>query len=284
MAAPHGLGTKPGAFSLDGTGLLAKGNGQYLYWDRPVPHKLIARIKVRRICLCPDGQVLATWGRDQDDTVIQLWEVATGNVFAALSGGNSRVRNAVFSPDGRAPAAGYYDGSILLWDSGLERLGKAGAGKPEPDDLARCWKVLAATDAVPAHEAMGLFARHPGASLPFLRERLQPVNALPAERIQALIARLDGDAFETREEAYQELRRLGNLAAPELRQALAKKPGLDAHLALERLLEELNFTQMGVPPGECLRGIRAVRVLESLATAEAKQLLDAWPRGLWKPP
>ncbi len=52
MAGPPWPG-KP----ADGTGILAKGNGQYLYWDRPVPRKLIAGIKAREYAFAPDGQV-----------------------------------------------------------------------------------------------------------------------------------------------------------------------------------------------------------------------------------
>ena len=103
--------------------------------------------------------------------------------------------------------------------------------------------------------------------------------APPAERIDVLIAQLDADAFKVREEAYQELRKLGKLAERQIRQALAKKPGLDVQLPLGRLVEELEITSFGVPPGDCLRGIRAVRVLAALDTPEARQHLERLAQG-----
>ena len=156
---------------------------------------------------------------------------------------------------------------MLLWDTRLQSQGSTGAAR-RGEDLERCWQALAAADAVAAHAAMASLSRQPTASLALLRQRLQPIAALSAERIEALIARLDADPFEAREEAYQALRTLGKAAEPRLRQALAKKPGLDLRLALERLVEELGPV-VGVP-GETLRGVRAVRRAGSARDARSQ--------------
>ena len=199
----------------------------------------------------PDGRFLASGGRERDPT-IRLWEVATGKAFAELHGHQGRVERLLFTPDGRTLITGGADGTILLWDIRPQRLA-APSDKPNAAALARGWAALAEADAVAAHQAMGLFLRHPAVSLPFLREKFPPVSLPSASASEALIVQLDADAFAEREAAYQELRSLHTVVEAQLRLALGKKPNLNVQRQLERLLEDLEIKDLGIPPGDRLR-------------------------------
>ena len=80
-----------------------------------------------------------------------------------------------------------------------------------------------------------------------------PVSLPSAQRVQALLAQLDADAFAEREAAYQELRSLHIVVEADLRQALGKKPNLNVQRQLERLFEDLEIKDLGIPPGDRLR-------------------------------
>ena len=70
--------------------------------------------------------------------------------------------------------------------------------------------------------------------MPFLQKHLRPAE-MDANRVTALLAALDGDDFGEREKASRELAKLGDLAGPAVRQALAGKPSPEARRRLEQL-------------------------------------------------
>jgi hypothetical protein len=74
---------------------------------------------VRSVAFSPDGKALATAGYDN---VVRLWDVASGQQRATLSGHRERLLSLAFSPDGRMLASGGTD-AVKLWDvsSGRER-------------------------------------------------------------------------------------------------------------------------------------------------------------------
>jgi hypothetical protein len=145
---------------------------------------------------------------------------------------------------------------------------------PDPDAL---WRDLAADDAGRAWRAVrGLVAaRH--RALPLLRERLRPAAPPDTRQIDRLLADLDSDDFDVREKAAARLEGLGAAAGPALRKALAEKPSPEARRRLTQLLERLAPGQ--APPGEALRGPRALEVVERLDPEEQKPILDALARG-----
>ncbi len=67
---------------------------------------------------CPDGKTIALGLLDWDAKIAQplrLFEVATGREVLAFGAGGT-VRSIAVSPDGKTVVAGYYDGTIDLWD------------------------------------------------------------------------------------------------------------------------------------------------------------------------
>jgi hypothetical protein len=79
-----------------------------------------------------------------------------------------------------------------------------------------------------------------------------------------------------RSAAFAELLRLPEPAVPALRKALAAGPSLEVRRRIEQLLREADGP---VVAPERQRDVRAVEVLERIATAEARRLLEELGRG-----
>ena len=71
----------------------------------------------------PDGRLVAA---GSEDSVVRVWDAATGQIVHELAGHTSRVFRAVFSPDGRLLVTASDDGTARIWDA------RAGLPKGEP--------------------------------------------------------------------------------------------------------------------------------------------------------
>src|SRR5262249_14676532 len=121
------------------------------------------------------------------------------------------------------------------------------------------------------YRAMQRLLASPERAVAVLQTRLKPVAAVDTRRIERCIAELDSDDFKVRQRAMKELETLGELAEPAMQKALGKKPPLDVTRRLERLLDQVANAAL---PADTLRQIRAIEVLESLATPAADRLLE----------
>jgi hypothetical protein len=136
--------------------------------------------------------------------------------------------------------------------------------------VTKAWADLAAADAPRAFRARGALASSPEEAVALLKGRLRRAQAADAGRLGRLLADLGSEEFPVREKAQAGLEELGDLAEPALRQALADKPALEVRRRMERLLERLRGP---VRRPEVLRPLRAVAVLEDVATPAARELL-----------
>jgi HEAT repeat protein len=109
----------------------------------------------------------------------------------------------------------------------------------------------------------------------FLNEHLKPV-AIDLERIQRLIADLDSEQFAVRRRAGIELEKVGEPAVPALRKTLEGEPSTEVRRRVGELLSKISGT---APRGELLRTLRAIEVLETIGTPEAKAALDNLAKG-----
>jgi RNA polymerase sigma factor (sigma-70 family) len=98
----------------------------------------------RPMAFLPDGNVLfscVSWQDDlpgrPDESVIYLWDVATGTEVRHIGMGKSRISEAILAPDGKAVAASAKDKTIRLWDLASDReIRRFGAADVETRHLA----------------------------------------------------------------------------------------------------------------------------------------------------
>jgi len=221
-----------------------------------------------RMVYSPDGKTLAA----EDGNEIRLWEVATGEEVRTLKGHGDQVLSLAFSPDGKSLGSASQDATVRIWDlyGGQSRQDSMTA-----DELEKLWLDMAGSDAAAAHRAMDALASDPQVSVSFLGARLPKRAALDPMHLEALIAGLESDRFTVRQKASAELESLIDKVEVEraLGKVLESKPSLDLRSRAEQLLRR----KVVLTP-EQLRWMRTVQVLEMVASAEAKEMLNSLAR------
>jgi WD40 repeat protein len=218
-----------------------------------------------RAAFSRDGRLLAVAAPSQE---ILVWDLARGREQRRFKGLDAGVTWLSFSPDGRRLISGLADSTLLVWDVGPQRA--APGVKLGAEGVAKAWADLAGADAPRAFRARGALASSPEEAIALLKGRLRRAQPADAQRLRRLLADLESDEFPVREKAQAGLEELGDLAEPALRQALANKPMLEVHRRVQRVLERLRGP---VRRPEVLRSLRAVAVLEDIATPAARELL-----------
>jgi RNA polymerase sigma factor (sigma-70 family) len=219
-----------------------------------------------QVAFSPDGRTLASAG---EDGYVRLWEVRSGLERHRFAGHRGPVASVAFSTDGAILASGSSDTTALIWDI----AGRLRAAHPRPKhlgptELDKLWADLAANDGAKVDRAIGMLAASPQQAVPFLQSHLPRPPADP-RRISRLVADLDSDQFDVREQATRELEKLGPLAEPSLRKALGERPALEARRRMEGLLEKSDPSRSPTH----LRLLRTIEVLEYTGTPEAREML-----------
>jgi WD40 repeat protein len=230
--------------------------------------------EVRAFAFSPDGKLLAS--AERDGKVIRLWELANGGQVTWMSGHHGPIEDVAFAPDGKTLASASGDGTVLVWDVFYHPA----ALSPPPESDRKAWEVLwaelANEDQSYAFVAVRVLIKSPKAATALLADRLKPEPARDPRRISRLIASLDDKDFDVREQAQKELERLGPVAEPDLREAAKKPASPEAGKRLETILTDLAASKLDQ---QQLRQVRAVHVLELIASAEARQLLETLSKG-----
>jgi RNA polymerase sigma factor (sigma-70 family) len=236
-------------------------------------------VQLRRdppVCLAisSGGRYLAT---AQHTREIHLWDVIAGREVGRLKGHEGGVVSLLFAPDGKQLLSGGSDTTVLTWD--VSALTRAGRGAAVPAISARTldvlWTDLADKDAVRAFTAMRKLCVSVDQAVALIKERVHPVAAVDPKRLVKLLADLESEQFESRQQAEAELLEIGERAEPALRKALAGDPPLDLRQRLERLLKRWEIG----PTAELRRDLRAVEVLELIGSPDAHRLLESLAGG-----
>lgn len=235
----------------------------------------------KHLALAPDNRSLVT----TDRAFLLVLDLATGRerqswplpLGKSDSSGGGFVRALTMSPVGDRAFTIHEDGTALIWDTGTPAPPVAPNKAPDEKQLAAWWADLAGDDAGRAYAAVWKLGELPGSvSLPFLREHLRPIPGPDTKEVRQLVKDLDNDSFEAREKAQRRLEELGTVAESELRAALAKDPSAEMRRRLDSLLAS---RPIPAPSSETLRRLRAMQVLERLASAEARRVLAGLAEG-----
>lgn len=265
------------AWSPDGKVLAAgfDGSRSIVLWDIATGKKLQEFAddgsRILALAWAEDSQSLITI---HEDRAARLWEVSTGKERRTYAGHDGQPTALALCGDGRRFATASRDRSILLWD----RFASADAAqKTYPlDKLQGLWIDLAGDDAKRAYDAVCALACKPDQSLPFLAPRLGALPKVEAKQIDKWIADLDVRSFKAREEAMDNLARLGRLVEPQLQAKLDDKPTLEMRRRVELLLKRMGGAG---PVEEWKRLERAVEALERIGGPRAIELLEKLAQG-----
>ncbi len=267
------------AFSMDGRNLAAgTASGRIYLWD-VITGKERCRFQgskkeIQTIAFSPDGKTLAWGGRDM---VVHLWDLSTGTERHPFRGHQGWITALAFSPDGKTLTSGSYDTTALVWDLSASRpICPVPTVALSAADLDRLWTDLGGLDASRAFRAFQKMVQASERTLPFLRKQVLAVRAPDPQQIARLISQLDDRQFSVREDAERELAKLGELAEPALRKALAGSPSVELRRRAERLLAKLEGPLTRPEP---LRAVRVVEVLEHIGSSEARELLTTLAQG-----
>jgi len=192
---------------------------------------------------------------------------------AALEGHADRAWGVAFSPDGKTLASACRDQKVRLWD--LPAARPAPVPAPDRKELETLWEDLLGDDTAEAYRAGWALTAAADRSVTFLVAHLRPADG-DAAKLPPLIRDLDDDDYETREKASAALKRIGPAAEPALRKILEGKPSNEVLRRIEALLGM--FREPLTDP-ETMRAVRAVEVLEAIATPAARQALADLARG-----
>jgi RNA polymerase sigma factor (sigma-70 family) len=181
--------------------------------------------------------------------------------------GSSFASSLALSRDGTRAVTGHIDTTALVWDISAP---KRQLHVLNDQEMLGCWEQLTGVDAGKAYKAIWALADSSDEAVKFLRTRLHPVAAPTEAHVKKLIAQLGAEEFASREAAERELHNLGDTLVPVLRVAL-KAESPEQIRRIEQILASAEAPAL--MPGERLRSVRSVAVLELIGTKEALDLL-----------
>lgn len=217
-----------------------------------------------------DGRMVAL--RSPEDGATRIMEVASGKVRLTLPSQEAVVTCLAFAQDGLHAVTGSQNSAVLVW----------GLGASSPATLADAekpavWQALGGDDAERAFATMRRLLGNPAGAVDMIRAHVLPVPPLAEAIVRKRIRELDSPMFATRQKAQDALIELGDPVREYLTKAAEDKDATSElkqrSAAILRRLDEAS------PTIERLRELRALELLERLATSDARQVLQSLARG-----
>jgi WD40 repeat protein len=263
-------------FSPNGKSIaMINGKGEEVTLVEAATGKIRARFKVAAVSLAysPDG---VFFGLGTQDGGVKVIDARDGKDAVAFSGHNGKVTSLAFNSDASTLYSSSVDGTVLVWNI-QEATAKARPRAAVSAERAnQLWEALADPDGDKAYEAIVALGASPKQAGALLSDHLKPAKVLEEAQVDKLIAELDGDNFEGRQKALRELGKTGPRFRHIFEDALANDPAPETRKQLEQLLAWL---EPGTTMPDILRDNRAIEVLETLATPEARALLESYTKG-----
>jgi WD40 repeat protein len=215
------------------------------------------------LIVSPDSRVIAML----NNSIIGLFEAASGERICTLSGHDDRVTSACFSYDSKELVSGSADNTIIVWNTWFGGATVSGR-KGIPVEFVVLWHSLAgpAREAWPAMASLATLGTR---AVVCLEQELRPAPAANKNKVRKILDDLDASLFDTREAASNEI---GHLSREEVEYllalgALSKSPEVAARMRIGR--ELLNGESK-----EDLQKCRAIQVLERIGTSRALALIE----------
>jgi WD40 repeat protein len=267
-------------FSPDGTHLVVADHFDYSLRVVEVASgkerlRLSSTNRFRAGALSPDGTLLATASHEglalfdlvNDKTMVRLDAVAQGS-------------DVCFSPDGSLLAVAgstlEQEAAITLFDMPRQRRVPPLPGDLNDEQLETLWNDLSVSNDFKLQRVLGTLRGVPKRSVSFLEKKLQPVSEAQRKRVQGLIRALDDDYPHRREKAMEDLQGLAADFEPLLSETREKQEPGEVR---NRLHFVLRRQREAAVPRPLLTQLRAVGVLEEIATPGARALLQALAGG-----
>lgn len=227
------------------------------------------------LAFSPDGRIVAA--ADSKRT-IRFWDAVSGQSIGSLAGHQGKIQTLSWTADGKQLISGSEDTSALVWDvAPLLQSHRTRYPSLEDGRVEGMWNALTGDDSARVYLASLRLMGSPRQVVPFLRDRVRPVQAPDPAKLTQLLTDLDSKQFTARQKASDELEKLGELAIHSVNQALAAKPSLERQQRLERVRERL-VAAMNLT-AEQRQALRTVEVLERIGTTEAREVLRSLAGG-----
>src|SRR5262245_2383808 len=273
----HGGGVGALMFSPDSRTVASTGwqDQKVFLWEvatgrcrRQIPHDGGSKSLV----FVPPGNILITAGNDKN---VRVWDLCGGRELPPLEGHKGAINGLALSRDGHTLVSVSNDNTVRGWNLSSYAAERRSAPWPARQ-LEASWLALARPDAKSAFDAVMAFAGSPEQALALLRERLRPSASPNVQRISALIADTNNGQYAVRQAASFELQRMGEEAESHLMRAVREPSSLESKRRAERVLHSLEAKGLSA---ETIRSLRAVEVLERIASPESKRMLEALAAG-----
>jgi hypothetical protein len=226
-------------------------------------------LPVGAVAFSPDGRTLAV---GLQDGTVRRFDIPTGRELPPLTGHSAGVVALAFAADGKTLSTFGVDQKLYVWSADVNRDWRPRTPPADQQSLERLWDTLRSDDALDLYGCTQLLAAVPDRTVLFLRARLTAAPVGNSAHIEKVVADLQKPDYNLRKRAVVELRKIGPVAVPALRQA-ANQTGDDL---LRRLLFEF---ESQAPPREQVRAVRALELLERIATEDARKLLAELAKG-----